>query len=439
MWLRIKRLFVRLLIQIIKAGAITTYYTKRALRPIATPAKKPGRVFLHRVLVPLYRGVFFVRRSVNKVYIPGKHKLMYLLTNRYAIHGLVVVLVFATTAVSVQASGVRSDDVGKQSMLYEIVTGESEEVIAVRADSISSAPSRYLGTAALSVQPDIDYDLFLEDTIATTSGGSAIIAPTIAEASESVAPRTEAFEYTVQSGDTISTIAGRHGIKIDTLLWANGLSVRSVLQPGDDLTILPVDGVTHTVKSGDTVLALARKYGAEASEISSYNHLGDSSSLSIGEKLIIPGGTRIAAAPVSRSVSKVFSAPTTSTAPANVSSSGSMAWPTDLRTITQYFGWRHNGLDVDCHFTHNNYAADDGYVQYSGWKGGYGLAVEINHGNGIVTRYGHGATNYVSAGEYVSKGQAIQLCGTTGKSTGTHIHFEVIVNGKYKNPLDYIR
>ncbi len=116
-----------------------------------------------------------------------------------------------------------------------------------------------------------------------------------------------------------------------------------------------------------------------------------------------------------------------------------MIWPTDLRTITQYYGWRHTGLDVDCHFTHHNYAADDGYVQFAGWKGGYGLTVEINHGNGIVTRYGHHASLAVADGQQISQGTPLGVCGTTGRSTGTHLHFEVIRNGKFVNPLEYIR
>jgi len=116
-----------------------------------------------------------------------------------------------------------------------------------------------------------------------------------------------------------------------------------------------------------------------------------------------------------------------------------MIWPTDLRTITQYYGWRHTGVDIDCGWDNTNYAAMDGIVESSGWNGGYGYAIDINHGNGITTRYGHNASLYVSAGQYVSQGQAIGLCGTTGRSTGTHLHFEVIASGRFKNPLEYVR
>ncbi len=447
MRLQLKRLALKGFILFVKLGANITYYTKLVLRPLATPLRGAVRFIASTVGVPLYRGVFLLRRFFGRIYVPGKNKLMYFLTNRYAIHTAVVLLAFATTAMSVQASGVRADDFGQESMLYELVSGQSNEVVAVRADTVTSKPSRYLGSTALSVQPDIDFHTALDDYVATTSAGSAIIAPTISEAGESIAPRTESVAYEVQSGDTIGTIAQKHGITINTLLWANNLSVRSTIRPGDSLQILPTDGLTHTIKSGDTILAIANKYDAEASEVLAYNNLTSASALSIGEELIIPGGSQPAAVPRRRSVARVFTPPAPSTpagnpgatAPDTSAASGRMVWPTDLRVITQYYGWRHTGLDVDCHFTHNNYAADAGYVQYSGWKGGYGLTVEINHGNGLVTRYGHNAKNYVSAGEQVSKGQAIGLCGTTGRSTGTHLHFEVMSGGRFRNPLEYIR
>ena len=424
-----------------KVGAVTTYYGKRVLRSVSTPFMVAGRFVVRVVGVPMYRGVFLIRRLTGRLHIPGKHKVMYLLTNRYAIHGIVIVIAFATGAMSVQAETLRSEDFGQTSILYQLVTGsEAELVEIVSADAVVGKPTRYLGSTAVSVQPDIDFHTTDDDYVALTSGGTALLAQTITDAAVSVAERSETIEYIVQTGDTISTIAERHGISITTLLGSNGLSVRSLIRPGDQLDILPIDGLTHTVKSGDTVLAIARKYSADADEIVSFNRMADSGDLRIGETLVIPGGTQ--SVPTrTRSIANVFKTTPQST-PSNIGSvtgSGSMIWPTDLRVITQYFGWRHTGLDVDCGYNNDNYAADDGIVQFVGWKGGYGLTVEVNHGNGIVTRYAHGARNYVANGQSVTQGQPVQLCGTTGRSTGTHIHFEVIQNGKFKNPLEYIR
>ncbi|MBI2476994.1 M23 family metallopeptidase [Candidatus Uhrbacteria bacterium] len=430
---------VRAFLALANAGAYVLGLLTGVLKMAVQPIKWAGHLGVRVVGVPLYRGFFFLRRFAGKLHIPGRQKLVYLLTNRYAIHGLMILIVFATGVMSVQAESLRTEDFGERSMLYRMSTGGEvyDEVDVVRADAILGKPTQYLSSVAVSVQPNIDFHDFDSDYIGLTSGGSAVVANTIAQAGESIAPRTDPVDYAVQDGDTMSTIAASHGISLTTLLWANNLSVRSVIRPGDTLRILPVDGLEHTVKSGDTVLALARKYSADAEQIVTFNRLADSGDLRIGEKLMIPDGTRPAAiaVPPSSSLARALTSPRV----ANIVSSGVMIWPTDLRVITQYFGWRHTGLDVDCQFSNNNYAADDGIVQFAGWKGGYGLAVEVNHGNGLVTRYGHAARNYVSPGQSITKGQPIQLCGTTGRSTGTHLHFEVIANGRFQNPLAYIR
>ncbi|HBU28211.1 TPA: hypothetical protein DEB00_03815 [Candidatus Uhrbacteria bacterium] len=447
MTLRLKRLALRGFILFVKLGANIAYYTKEFLRPLAAPVRKIAHALVSVIGVPLYRGLFLLRRFFGRIYVPGKNKFMYFLTNRYAIHTVIVVLAFTTTAMNVQASGVRADDFGQESLLYEMVTGQTNKVVAVRADTVTSKPVRYLGSSALSVRSDIDFHTPTDDYVATTSGGSAIIAPTISESGASVAPQTEKIAYTVQDGDTIGTIAQAHNISLNTLLWANKITAKSTIRPGDVLQVLPTDGLTHTVKSGDTILAIARKYDASATEIAEFNHLASSNTLSIGEELIIPNGVLPAAVPAPRSVARVFTNTPSSSTPAGnpnataptTAASGRMIWPTDLHVITQYFGWKHTGVDIDCHFEHNNYAADDGVVQFSGWKGGYGLAVEVNHGNGLVTRYGHHAKIYVANGQQVTKGQALGLCGTTGNSTGTHLHFEVISGGRFTNPLEYVR
>lgn len=122
-----------------------------------------------------------------------------------------------------------------------------------------------------------------------------------------------------------------------------------------------------------------------------------------------------------------------------------MLWPTDGHYIVRGLSWYHTGVDIDCDghnngtSTQDNYAAADGVVQYAGWKGGYGITVEINHGNGLVTRYGHFYSLYVESGQSVTTGTPLGRCGSTGNSSGTHLHFEVVGNGRFKNPLEYIR
>jgi murein DD-endopeptidase MepM/ murein hydrolase activator NlpD len=107
--------------------------------------------------------------------------------------------------------------------------------------------------------------------------------------------------------------------------------------------------------------------------------------------------------------------------------------------ITQYYGWRHTGLDIDGDYSSPLYAAHDGTVTTAGWnKGGYGLQVIVS-GSGVMTRYAHASKLFVTNGERVKKGQVIAMMGTTGRSTGTHLHFEVYINGSRVNPLAYIR
>ena len=117
--------------------------------------------------------------------------------------------------------------------------------------------------------------------------------------------------------------------------------------------------------------------------------------------------------------------------------SGALAWPV-YGPISQYFG-RHTGIDIAGSTGSAIQAAAAGTVTFAGWDGGYGKFVIINHGNGLVTRYGHCSSLLVSAGQSVSSGQTIGLRGSTGNSTGPHLHFEVLSGGSFVNPLSYLR
>ncbi|MFA5183924.1 MAG: M23 family metallopeptidase [Patescibacteria group bacterium] len=259
----------------------------------------------------------------------------------------------------------------------------------------------------------------------------------------SVAQRTEIVYYTVQNGDTASSIANRFGLTVNTILWANNLSAYSLIRPGDTLTILPYSGVLYTVKSGDTVSKIAARYNVGMEEIISHNSLG--SGLKIGQKIILPGARKITeTAAIARSASSYTGLDVISNllkTPTVKSSGGSMVWPTVGHRITQYFSWRHNGLDIGNKVGTPIYAADDGIVEIasSGWNGGYGNTIVINHGGGKKTRYGHASKLFVKVGEEVSKGEHIAAMGSTGRSTGPHLHFEIIINGRRYNPLNYIR
>ncbi|MDA0208069.1 MAG: LysM peptidoglycan-binding domain-containing M23 family metallopeptidase [bacterium] len=389
------------------------------------------------VIVPVYRLIYRFKKRLDRFLGPAKNRLMALTANRFAIHVVVGVLVAFVVILNVQTEGVRAETFGDKSHLYALVASEGLSVIeevAVRENFVPSVPIQYAPQTSLTAMAQgIDLPVFSFEEFSR----GTLIAPGNAISQDI---RTNIFTYVVAEGDTTSTIAERFSISLNTLLWANDLTVRSTIKPGLELVILPTSGVQHEVARGDTVGSLAKKYDVEEVEIVRYNALASAEDIVVGESLIIPGGTVSAPAPVSRpaSVSNVFTPAPVTSAP-QVSAARGMVWPTDLRLITQYYGWTHTGIDIDCHFTNDNYAADDGVVQFAGWKGGYGYTVEINHGNGMTTRYGHHASMYVTAGQSVSKGQAIGRCGTTGRSTGTHLHFEVVVGGRFQNPLEYVR
>jgi murein DD-endopeptidase MepM/ murein hydrolase activator NlpD len=188
-------------------------------------------------------------------------------------------------------------------------------------------------------------------------------------------------------------------------------------------------------------LALASKYNSNVEDIIEVNRLDPEQTLPVGTEIVLPGGTPPYTAPKQTS----YSAPTSKfvTKPPNASPTtapgGKLLWPTSGRIITQYYGWRHTGLDVDGHYDSPIYASHDGKITTASWnKGGYGMQVVVS-GNGVMTRYAHASKIFVKNGDTVKKGQVIAMIGTTGRSTGTHLHYEVYINGRRVNPLAYIR
>ncbi len=256
------------------------------------------------------------------------------------------------------------------------------------------------------------------------------------------------IKYLVESGDTISTIARNFKLNVNTILWANDLTSFSIIRPGDELNILPINGFLYKVKSGDNLGKLAQNYDTSIEKILDSNKLSPDSSIQIGQELIIPGIRKIST-PAKKTIANKPINPTSGlniikdivSTDSPIVSSNKMLWPTTGTRITQYFSWSHNGLDIADKVGTAIYASDSGVVEISqgGYNGGYGNTILINHGGGKKTRYGHMSKLLVSKGESVEKGELIGLMGSTGRSTGPHVHFEVIINGTRYNPLNYIR
>jgi len=251
--------------------------------------------------------------------------------------------------------------------------------------------------------------------------------------------RKKAINYIVKSGDSISTIAYKFGISVSTILWENNLSAYSIIRPGDRLTILQTSGISYMIKSGDNLSRIASKYDIDEDEIVKINNIKDKNKLRAGKQLIIPGGKKIKYAASNKKSYSGIQAIREIVKSGGSETSNKMHWPTVGHRITQYYSWRHRGLDIANKTGTPLYAADAGVVERAGWGKGYGNQIVINHGGGKKTRYAHASKLYVKKGQRVDKGEAIAAMGSTGWSTGPHIHFEVIINGKKYNPLNYIK
>ncbi len=432
--LSVKQFFVRVLLSLLRGLILVKRHAGSVAGKVFRPIKTVGLFFVRLFGVPLVRVILLTRRSIDRALSPAKHQLVSVISNRFTIHVIMVVIVFSVAFVNISARDVRAEDFGQQSLLYQLVsTDQFSQLEVVEAGSAVltiGGDASYLADAVVDAQRHVDLD-YLEEVYVTPETGQA-------EVAKPVVPTREGIQtYVIQEGDTLGAIAEKFGLSLSTILWSNNLSFTSTIQPGDELSILPVDGVLYTVRSGDTLSSIARNFSVDTKTIMAQNGIESADRLAIGDKLLLPGGeppAPVASARRSASISELFSAPSSSAVVA-----GGWTWPTDWHVITQYFGWKHTGLDIDGDYSTHSYATRGGTVIYSGWRSGYGLCVEVDHGDGYVTRYAHHSQNFVNVGDVVSAGQALGQTGSTGHSTGTHLHFEIIYNGHFQNPLDYIR
>lgn len=232
--------------------------------------------------------------------------------------------------------------------------------------------------------------------------------------------------YVVRKGDTLAQIAKMFEVSVDTIVWANELDRSAGLRAGQTLVVLPINGVLYTVKKGDTLGGIAKKFKGSVDEILAYNDLGAETVLSVGDTLIIPDGEQ-AATPTIRVTPRTTSNVRFASYP---SYDGYYTLPIASGTRTQGIHG-HNGVDYGAPRGTAIYAAADGVVKIANyragnpWFGGYGNYIMIEHSNGTQTLYAHLSAVNVSVGDAVSKGQTIGKVGNTGRSTGSHLHFEV--------------
>lgn len=464
----------------------------RFLTPVA---RTVSRLLVRGLLLPLYKLVVMLQIRLGRLFVSARGFFFFLFTNRYVFHVVLVIISAATLASQLKVKNATAYEAGQGSLLYALVTNGKEDMVEepVRPELIAKN-THYLGAGTIEAVPSIDYDY--EDTEQlpdmTVPGSIAIIPGTGEEPgipSETpttpAAPRKKIETYAVRSGDTVTSIAHKFGVTVGTIISANDLSKNGALHIGDSLKIPAVTGVVHVVTRGDTIDRIARLYKADATVIRETNELTPKSTLTIGTELLIPGGiepeiaipvavktpsTPVATkppkitinnktvtlkpdVPIARIKNKavdvyqeiVNDGSDTRAKPADVDatapvSTKQLLWPTNHHIITQYYGWKHTGVDLDGDYTDPIYASADGVVTTVGWNnGGYGLQIIIDHPNGIRTRYAHSSKVFVTQGQQVKRGEVIAMIGTTGRSTGTHLHYEVYVNGVRKNPLTYTK
>lgn len=229
--------------------------------------------------------------------------------------------------------------------------------------------------------------------------------------------------YTVRAEDTLSHIAEMYGVTVNTIMWANDMTRASSIREGQTLIILPIAGVRHVVKRGDTINSIAKVYEGDVEEILAYNELSSEAGLEVGTTIVVPGGA-IHSAPA---VTKVAAAPVR-TSGSNSGAGGSwLSHPAPGSIKTQGLHG-YNAVDLAGSAGAAIRAAAAGEVivsKSSGWNGGYGQYIVIKHSNGAQSLYAHLSSNSVGVGAYVNQGEVIGGMGNTGRSTGTHLHFEV--------------
>ena len=345
---------------------------------------------------------------------------------------------------------------------------------AIAAASRKSPPAA--SQAAFLWEPTFDGETVRTERVSAHMLSTRFLRPAAA------LPSLPALEtYLVQDGDTLTGIAEAYDTDTATLQALNDPLEPDALSPGQALKVVKAfHGLTYTVQAGDTLDGVALANGISAEDIRLANGLQLDAGLREGEVLFLPGARPRSRMVVSRSthsrpdprppaaeadspaiavavatpkpgpVETPAPAPKAAVAvaaappPSKPAAGGGWIWPIAGGLESSEFGWRsdigdfHEGLDIAVPAGTPAVAARGGEVIEAGWDGGYGICVKIDHGDGTISRYAHASALLVSVGETVEQGQAVIAVGSTGHSTGNHLHFEIIVDGTPQDPRNFL-
>lgn len=254
---------------------------------------------------------------------------------------------------------------------------------------------------------------------------------------QSQKPRDKVVTYTVEKGDTVSTIAKKFDISTDTIRWENNLK-NDDITVGDELRILPVTGMLHKVSKGDTVYTIAKKYDTNPQAIVDFpfNEFANPETFSLveGQMIIVPDGVK------PQEKTTIVRRQYIAQGPVSLSGAG-FTWPVH-GLVSQFASWYHMALDITSPIGTPIVTAQTGQVilaSNGGWEGGYGTYIIVEGSDGTQTLYAHMSGLNVSAGDSVAAGKTvIGWIGMTGRTTGPHVHFEIRKGGALVNPLPYL-
>lgn len=239
----------------------------------------------------------------------------------------------------------------------------------------------------------------------------------------------QTFYHCVEPGDTLWDICQKYHADLDSIMEINELDGRSVLAVGQKLQIPGTMNRVHVVKKGETLWDIARQYNVSLGQLCSQNQAVNAENLKIGMSLTLPDGARKG--------SSAYTAPSRSS-----QGNAFFSWPI-VGAITSPYGWRrsgfHHGTDISAHYGDAVRAAAEGLVSFVGYRSVYGKTVTIKHADGSETLYAHLSQIAVSSGQKVKRSEVIGAIGTTGNSTGPHLHFEVRKGRKYVDPVSVLR
>ncbi len=351
---------------------------------------------------------------------------------RMASHGVVLALslgIVVTGRVLAAENAIRAAETGP---------GAARSLLPTGRTSLFRMPEPVVGDAALSSAP-------IQEQASVALAAVGFMSPgVIAEADRSLLPWDEPQAYVVQQNDTLSGIASSFGLAPEKLLYYNP-DLREDphnLSIGDELTILPVEGVVHVVEEGETLASIAKTYEVGIAAILGYepNGLAPGDEVSVEDRLVVPGGE--IEVQIGTYLPRFKSFPTWAVAGATGQAAGPASFHiSTFGRLTQGYWSRHGAVDLAAPTGTPIYAIDNAEVVSAGWLGWAGNAIILDHGNGYRSLFAHMNSMSVRQGQNVQRGQIIGTVGCTrgygGRCTGPHLHLELYRSGVPVNPCAY--